>query len=62
MTSRTSTTAPARKHLERTRRMGRAAFRNGNWRDSLVARLCHPVSARPYEDGYDAARTKAALR
>ena len=53
---------PARKHLDRARRMGRAAFRNGNWRGNRVARLCHPATAQAYEDGYDAARVKAALR
>ncbi len=53
---------PARKHLDRARRMGRAAFRNGNWRGNLVARFCHPATAQAYEDGYDAARVKAALR
>ena len=42
--------------------MGRAAFRNGNWRGNLVARLCHPATARSYEAGYDDARVKAALR
>ena len=54
--------SPARKHLNRARRMGRAAYRNGNWRGNLVARLCHPATAKAYEDGYDAARIKAALR
>ena len=53
---------PARKHLDRARRMGRAAFRNGNWRGNLVAGLCHPATAQAYEDGYDTARVKAALR
>ncbi len=42
--------------------MGRSAFRNGNWRGNLIARLCHPATAQAYEDGYDAARVKAALR
>ncbi len=55
-------TPPARKHLDRARRMGRAAFRNGNWRGNLVARLCHPATAQAYEHGYDDARIKAALR
>ena len=57
-----SRTPAPRKHLDRARRMGRAAFRNGNWRGNLVSRLCHPATAKAYEDGYDAARIKPALR
>ena len=60
--ARTSAAIPSRKRLQRARRMGRAAFRNGNRRGKLVARLCHPADARSYEDGYDDARVKAALR
>ena len=62
MNPRSAVSVPSRKHLQRARRMGRAAFRNGNWRGNLVARLCHPATARSYEDGYDDARVKAALR
>ena len=62
MTPCTPAAVPSRRHLQRARRMGRAAFRNGNWRGKLVARLCHPATARSYEDGYDDARVKAALR
>ena len=53
---------PARKHLNRARRMGRTAYRNGNWRGNLIARLRHPATAQAYENGCDAARIKAALR
>ena len=57
-----SRTPHPRKHLNRARRMGRAAYRNGDWRGNLVAHLCHPATAQAYESGYDDARLRAALR
>ena len=54
--------SPASAQTARQHAMRLDCPRASAWRGNLVAGLCHPATAQAYEDGYDTARVKAALR